>query len=176
MTAPELVDVLGLGEPDAEARAFPREILEGVRSAVILFASGRGGRADGRWLAEAAIADVLLVDWDWKTLGPMLGKAPNSWRGSSVDLFQIGDHELPQADHVSADPPSQRAPEILEALPRWLAIARRSATITLYRHCFAGEPSLEAPELVPPAGWLFTKLIKRGDFRGGIYWLVAERV
>lgn len=168
--------VLGLGEPDVEALAFPRDVLVGVESALILFASGRGGATDGRWFAEAGIDNVTLVDWDSETLGPMKARSPENWTSLCVDVRRFENiNRSSKWDHVSADPPSQLAPEIVERIPRWLRDASKSATITVYRHCFAGEPSLDAPELVPPAGWVFTRLIKRGEFRGGIYWLVAER-
>lgn len=168
---------LGLDEPDAEALAFPREILDGVESALILFGSGRGGAADGRWFAEARIENVTVVDWDAATLDPMMASAPASWRCVCTDISEFERVLLSRKwGHVSADPPSQLAPQILERMQRWLECAYASATITLYRHCFIGEPSLDAPELVPPAGWTFTELILRSDFRGGIYWLVCERV
>lgn len=169
---------LGLGEPDAEALAFPREILNGVESALILFASGRGGAADGRWLAEAGIQDVDFVDWDTETLNPMMQLVPRTWQAHALNILEHYDRIAPGKswEHLSADPPSHLAPIIFGQLPEWLSRAAISATITLYRHCFIGEPSLDAPELVAPVGWVFTKLIKRSDFRGGIYWLVAERV
>lgn len=168
---------LGLGEPDAEALAFPREILDGVESALILFASGRGGATDGRWFAEAGIEDVTLVDWDEDTLAAMAAHAPPSWRPICADAlnFRANAVGVPPLEHVSADPPSQLAPEIMETLRCWLALATKSATISVYRHCFIGEPTLDAPELAnPPEGWTYTNLIRRSDFRGGIYWLVAE--
>lgn len=168
---------LGLGAPDQEALAFPREILDGVQSALLLFASGRGGAADGRWVAEAGITNVLLVDWDSHTLDRMSEAAPDGWLSLCDDIKVFESVERTgRWDHVSADPPSQLAPEILERIPNWLRDASKSATITLYRHCFAGEPSLDAPELADaPAGWRYTDLIRRSDFRGGIYWLVARR-
>lgn len=165
---------LGLGEPDAEALAFPREILDGVESALILFASGRGGATDGRWFAEAGISQVDFLDWDADTLTPMTMRAPKGWLGQVFDCTVLPEGAF-KSDHVSADPPSQLAPEIVGFIPGWLACARKSATITLYRHCFIGEPTLDAPELAnPPEGWTYTNLIRRSDFRGGIYWLVAE--
>lgn len=169
---------LGLGEPDAEALAFPRAILDGVKSVLILFASGRGGATDGRWFAEAGLDDVTLIDWDASSLERMKRHAPATWKFAIGDVMACRPTGVfaRSYDHVSADPPSQLAPEIISRVPYWLAPAGKSATVTLYRHCFIGEPALDAPELVPPVGWTFTDLIRRSDFRGGIYWLVCERV
>lgn len=167
---------LGLGEPDAEALGFPTDVLAGIKSALILFASGRGGAADGRWFAEAGIREVLLVDHDSATLAPMLKRAPCGWLAVCDDAFDFATNARGPWDHVSADPASQLAPRIVESLPAWLALATKSVTVTVYRHCFAGKPGLDAPELEPPDGWRFTRLIRRGDFRGGIYWLVGERI
>lgn len=174
---------LGLGPPDAEAMAYPRDLLHLLthsQDVLLLFGSGRGGAADGRWVAEAGYRNVTVVDWDAATLEPMMAKAPEGWRSLERDILQwLGDPAWhTQWAYLSADPPSQLAPQIVELLPTWLSYARHYATITMYRHCFAGEgePSHRSPELAaPPKGWRYTNLIKRSGFRGGIYWLVCER-
>ena len=175
---------LGLGLPDDEAMAYPRELLKLLtkqQTVLLMFGSGRGGAADGRWVAEYGYRHVTVVDWDEATLGPMLVQAPAGWQGIQADILKWAPEQATRGmkwDHVSADPASQLAPQIVELLPVWLALARRTATITMYRHCFAGEcePTHLAPELAdPPAGWRYTKLVRRWGFRGGIYWLCCER-
>lgn len=179
-----MTNPLGLGPPDAEALAYPLDLLHQLwksQSVLLLFGSGRGGAADGRWVADAGFVNVTVIDWDAATLDPMMAKAPETWVKEEADILAWANDPLTwgrQWDHVSADPPSQLAPQIIELLPVWLRHARRQATITVYRHCFAGEgePTLEAPELAnPPAGWRYTRLVRRSGFRGGIYWLCCER-
>lgn len=159
--------------PDTEGLAYPTRILEGCESGLLLFASGRGGQTDG-W-AFSDLSPVVAVDWDHGTLERLKKAAPSHWDFILEDAFEFAQTYGSQFDVVSVDAPSHFAPTLIEHIPLWLSIAGKAATITVYRHCFAGQPSLQAPELEAPNGWRFTDLIKRSEFRGGIYWLVAER-
>lgn len=160
-------------ELDIESYAFPTSLLDGCESALLLFASGRMGAADGYWLQEAGIDDVWCVDHDPATLVPFAAAYPAEWRYLEADAFAFFPDRV--FDLVSVDAPSQFAPHLLTWLPRWCGFASRFVTATVFRHCFIGEPSLD--ELEPaPDGWRYRDLIHRSEFRGGVYWLVMERV
>jgi hypothetical protein len=163
---------------DAESFAYPHELLAGCRSGLLLFASGRAGAADGHWFREAGIASVTAVDWDEQTLDAMQDLYPRCWSFLRCDAFEFARDAAARGrrwDVVSADAPSQYAPELVARLPIWCALASRFVTATLFRHCFAGEPLLrELP--APPEGWRWRELRWRAAFRGGVYWLIGERV
>lgn len=159
---------------DLESMAYPVEVLDGCDSGLLLFCSGRLGITDGHWFAQAGLTDVTAVDWDAATLEPFAEQYPGWWHYVKEDAFQYAWEARRNWDIVSVDAPSQYAPQLVEHIPLWLALATKRATLTLYRHCFVGVPTVdELPD--PPDGWRYDRLIRRSEFRGGIYWLVCER-
>jgi hypothetical protein len=154
---------------DRESFTYPRHLLEGCRSALLLFASGRMGAADGRWVQEAGLEDVTAVDWDRKTLEPFSEVYPACWDYVEADVREFVGIAGRRWDVVSADAPSQMADELPDLLPRYCELANRYVVATL-AVTGDGEP------VVPPspAGWSYLgEPVYRAEFEGRRFWWVG---
>lgn len=157
-------------------QTYPKELLAGAESGLLLFASGFGGMNDGYWFREMGVPNVTAVDIDQETMESMRREYPLTWTWQVADAFEFAMLAAERGDLwdvVSADLPSSMPLQMVDDLPLWSAIAARFLISTVMRHNFPGRPVLsQLPE--PPAGWHYQRLIKRSEHRGGVYWLVSE--
>jgi O-antigen/teichoic acid export membrane protein len=168
----------------ADLRSFPTSAIEGATSAACFFAGAFHGRNDAIFLEGAGVRDVLCVDVDAEKLGAMRQIYPAGWRflvgdayAAAEDLRSRGE----RVDVVVADAWQSDAERALDALPLWLAIARRRVLVTVPK------PWLDARRLAPEAAaveaWLRERhgaavcvesLHFRADWSGGVWWLVVR--
>lgn len=154
---------------------YPVDLLHDIDSVLLLFASGFGGINDGCHVREAGIAQVTAVDTDAVTLAAMEAEYPDHWEFEQMDAFGLCRYTTRRWQLVSADLPSSMPLEMVDRLPLFTRVAERYVVSTVCRHNFPGEVSLE--ELpAAPEGWRYRQLVRRSDYRGGIWWLVSERL
>lgn len=167
----------------ADPATFPREVLSGATSAVCFFAAAFRGRNDAIHLADAGLADVLVVDVDAEKLGEMRAIYPASWRWTVGDAYAVA-RDLRErgerADVVVVDAWQSECERALAELPLWCAVARRHVVVTV------AKPWLDAHGLRPDAASLSKWLAERGivatvaslhhraDWSGGTWWLVLR--
>lgn len=159
-------------------QTYPKELLAGIESGLLLFASGFGGANDGYWFREMGVPQVTAVDIDPATIETMRCEYPASWDWRMADAFEFALEQTEAYrlwDVVSADLPSSMPLQMVDDLPLWCAVAARFVISTVMRHNFPGRPVLSQLP-APPAGWQYQRLIKRSEHRGGVYWLVSEFV
>lgn len=157
---------------DAETFAFPHGLLRNCSSALLLFCSGRMGAADGHWVREYGLEEVLCIDWDASTLEPFAAAYPAEWNYLQDDVWEHVWSEQDRWDIVSADMPSQYA-DRLEGLLlscRWLARRYIVATLALVG---PGDPVVPSA----PPGWGYRcPPIYRAQFEDRrFWWVVLER-
>ena len=156
-------------------QSYPKQLLAGADSGLLLFASGFGGANDGHWFREMGVPQMTAVDIDEETVVAVERLYPPDWDWVIGDAFEFAldaaeRHQL--WDVVSADLPSSMPLQMVDDLPLWCAIASRFVISTVMRHNFPGRPVLsQLPP--PPRGWRYQQLIKRSEHRGGVYWLVS---
>lgn len=154
---------------DQESMAYPRHLLDGCSSGLLLFCSGRMGAADGHWFREAGLTDVTAVDWDEKTLVPFEAEYPDEWRYLQEDAWLYVAVAQRRWDIVSADPPSQYRDIQIRSLANWCSVSDRYVTATVM------QPDI--PDEAIPDGWTLLDVTLRAWFDDGrnYFWAVLQR-
>jgi hypothetical protein len=150
---------------DAESTVYPRELLRDCESALLAFCSGRMGAADGHWVREAGLHDVVCVDWDSETLEPFAQSYPDEWRYVLRDAFEYAQHCTRTFDLVSADMPSQYELRMLGSMALWCSLACKYVTATVMKSCLTGGGWWI------PEGWKIRELVKRNEHEDGRVWM-----
>jgi O-antigen/teichoic acid export membrane protein len=178
-TLPSLDDV----RKTADSSTFPMEVLDGATSAASFFGAAFRGRNDAIHIADARIADVVVIDLDAAKLGEMRAIYPATWRWTVGDAYVVARdmrERGEKADVVVADAWQSDCERMLSELPLWCAIARRYAVVTV------AKPWLDAHRLRPDVAslskWLTERgvaatvesLHRRADWSGGTWWLVLR--
>ncbi len=158
------MDVLTLDAVRAEAapHLYPRHVLEGCESALVLFAAAFHGRQDAIWMAEAGIR-AWCVDTDREKLAEMEALYPDDWEFIVGDAFHVHP-ALDAFDVVSLDPFTNLIQECADLLPVWCHLARRAVVLGTM-----GDTSF-----VSPAGWRVVEEVPRSSFNGGVFWTVLR--
>jgi len=121
-----------------EARPYPRDLLAGCESGLVLFAAAFLGHNDAIHFAEAGVPNVTLVDVDGARLEEMqdLYRDP-TWTWLEADAWDVAHsaHRLEaKFDAVSVDTFTGAALErSLGDLELWTSIAGRFVTVTATR-------------------------------------------
>lgn len=146
------------------AALYPRHVLEGNESALILFSAAFHGVQDAIWIADAGLT-ATCVDTDLEKITEMSSAYPDGWEYVVGDAFQYATATKRRWDVVSLDPPTNLFDRCAEYLPVWCLLARHAVILG----CGT------ATKVVAPAGWELTGTLHRSNFRGGVYWAVLER-
>lgn len=147
-----------------EDGTFPVRVLEGARTALVLFAAAFLGRNDAAWIADAGLI-ATCVDRDRDRLGLMGTVYPASWRFVTDDVFEFVDAARAageQWDVVTADPWTNHFARV--AALDLVSLARRAVILG------TGPTTPVAPR----HGWEVTEIAHRSDHAGGVYWTVME--
>jgi hypothetical protein len=127
---------------------YPRAVLEGCETALVLFAAAFHGQQDAVWMAGAGLT-ATCVDVDAEKLGEMEQVYPADW-------------EYAYGDVVSLDPPSNLFGRCAKLLPTWCGLARHAVILG----------TGEATVIVEPEDWRVSECVRRSNFQGGCYWTV----
>jgi len=161
MAGPSSLEQVGR---DAEAKLYPRHVLKGCETALILFAAGFHGRQDGYWIARAGL-QATCVDHDERLLGEMQAVYPRGWDFIVADAYAWVESAVGKWDVVSIDCPSGHFDRCADLLPTWTRLASRAVILG------AGP---DHDRIVEPAGWPVTEIRFRSMYEGGVYWAVLE--
>jgi hypothetical protein len=142
-------------------RAFPREILEGSETALVLFAAAFHGGQDAIHVADAGMT-ATCVDTDAEKLGEMVLAYPEGWEYVTGDVFTYTSITERTWDVVTLDPPSNQFQSVADALPLWCELAKHAVLLGVGH---------DTTVTVPP-GWQTAELRWRTRFLGGVYWQV----
>lgn len=152
---------------DLEAgAAYPGQLLEGCKTALVLFAAGFLGKQDAYWIAEAGLR-ALCVDSDGHKLEDMREMYPGDWAFDRGDVFDIARDAKKvgfQFDVVSLDPWTHDFQRCADSLDLWCSLARRAVILG------TGHSTV----VTVPEGWRITEVRKRSDYDGGVYWTCLE--
>lgn len=148
---------------NANPDLYPRRVLEGRNSALVLFAAGFHGAQDAIWINDAGMT-ATCVDVNHKMLGEMVLAYPMTWEYVHGDAFEYAELTERQWDVVTIDCPTSLFDRCSEELPLWCALARRAVVLG----------TGIGTEVDPPAGWKVTEVVPRSRFQGGVYWTVIE--
>lgn len=146
------------------AAIYPRQVLEGCESALVLFAAGFLGKQDAIWIADAGLT-ATCVDVDAGRLGEMEAVYPEGWEFVTADVFAYAMTTDRQWDVLSIDPPTNLFEQCAAWLPRWCELARRAVILGCG----------ESTDILPPSGWQLNDMLYRSSFQGGVYWAVLEK-
>ena len=145
---------------------YPRHVLQGCESALVLFAAAFGGRQDAVWMAEAGLR-ATCVDLDAKRLVEMASAYPDDWSFSQADAFSFSESAAAdglQWDVVSLDPFTNLMQECANLLPLWCHLARKAVVLGTH-----GDT-----DVVAPTGWRVVETLPRSSFNGGVFWTVLQ--
>lgn len=148
---------------EQEARIFPRHVLEGCETGLVLFAAAWYGKQDAVWLAEAGIR-ATCVDTNGGRLDAMALAYPDDWEFVVGDAFGYASRTRRRWDVVTVDCPTGAFDRCAGLAATWCGLARRVVVLG----------SGPAPELDLPVGWNVAERIRRSNFRGGTYWTVLQ--
>jgi len=173
----------------SDPSSFPIYILDQAESAACFFSAAYLGRNAEIFVADAGLADVLLVDIDGDRLSEMAAIYPKQWRTQTADAFatvELLATENRSFDVVIVDPYTGLMQRILFDLRPWMAISGlwlvigTSAPLLAEIGCQPTSHSLTRwlTEAQPDVAAIcaVTEVIFRDDFMGGIYWIVMRRV
>lgn len=144
---------------------YPRHVLPGCSSALVLFAAAWHGKQDAVWIADAGLT-ATCVDVDDDRLNEMADAYPDDWEFVAADVFDYTARTPRQWDVVTIDCPTNLFDRCADLLPLWCLLARRA--VILGCSVFT--------DVVPPAGWATSERLRRSDFRGGVDWAVMGPV
>lgn len=150
-------------EPEAAPR-YPRHLLQGCETALVLFAAGFHGRQDAIWIADAGLT-ATCVDVDAERLQEMADMYPEDWKFVAGDAFEFAAAATGyQWDIVSLDPFTNLIQDCADLLPLWCHLARRAVVLG----------TTGGTSFVSPAGWRVTEELPRSAFNGGVFWTVLQ--
>jgi hypothetical protein len=144
---------------------YPVRVLEGCETALLLFAAGFHGRQDGIFVADAGLT-ATCVDIRPERLHDMAAVYPSAWEFLVDDAFDYVEQTERQWDVVSVDCPSGMFQRCADLIETWCDLARRVVVL--------GASAESARSVRRPLPWAMTSLVKRSDYRGGVYWAVME--
>lgn len=148
----------------AEPSVFPRHILDGCETGLVLFAAGFHGAQDAIWLAEAGIQATCL-DTDGGKLDAMALAYPARWEFIVGDAFAYAERTQRTWDVVTVDCPTRAFEKCAEYVGWWSQLAHH--TVVLGSGPFT--------TIHPTKGWTITEQIRRSDYKGGTFWTVIQR-
>jgi hypothetical protein len=143
---------------------FPRHLLEGQETGLVLFAAGFYGMHDAYWMAEAGVR-ATCVDIDQEKLETMRRIYPDDWTFACQDAFELAESLDRRFDVVTVDPGSNWFERVADLTELWCSLARRAAVIG----AGVGTKDMRAPE-----GWRVTDTRRRSNHLGGVFWVVME--
>lgn len=160
-----MADVLTLERVRAQAapHRYPRHLLVGLKTGLVLFAAAFHGRQDAVWMAEAGLT-TTCVDTDEGKLDEMRYAYPPGWEFVVDDVFAFAADCGRKWDVVSLDPFTNQMQECANLLPLWCHLA--NAAVVLGVH---GDT-----DVVAPNGWRVVEQVPRSSFGGGVFWVVLE--
>lgn len=147
----------------AAAGLYPRRVLDGCESALVLFAAAWHGKQDAVWIAEAGLTGTC-VDLDGEKLDEMAAVYPDGWEFAAEDAFVFATRAQRRWDVVSIDCPTNLFDRCADLVPLWCLLARKAVVL--------GSGSGVVAD--PPKGWRMTETVRRSSFNGGVYWTVLE--
>jgi hypothetical protein len=148
----------------AAPHRYPRHILSGCKTALVLFAAGFHGRQDSVWMAEAGLR-TTCVDTDEAKLTEMARVYPQGWEFVVDDVFAYASDCDRTWDVVSLDPFTNQMQECANLLPLWCHRAEQAVVLGVH-----GDTDVHAPH-----GWRVVEQVPRSSFGGGVFWVVLER-
>ena len=148
----------------AAGDAYPRDLLAGCDTALVLFAAGFHGRQDAYWIQDAGL-EATCVDLDADRLLEMQRLYPRSWKFRQAEAFEYAATTRERFDLVSIDCPTGAFQRCATLLELWCSLARLVVVLGCGPDTY----------LEPHLGWAVTDMRKRSDFKGGVYWAVLER-
>jgi hypothetical protein len=92
---------------------------------------------------------------------------PDGWRFHTADAYEFARHAANQGrawDVLTMDPWTGQFDKCAQLIDLWTAITRRVIVL--------GHGNYRLPAPAAPAGWRTLDVIKRSDFKGGVYWYV----
>lgn len=146
---------------EADRELYPRRVLAGCETALVLFAGAFFGRQDAVWIHDAGMRATCV---DVRPLDAMAALYPAGWEFVEADAFEFCERSGGQWDVVSVDCPTNLFRRCAESLPLFCDLARRAVVL-----------GSDGSRVVAPAGWVVTETRQRSSFRGGVYWDVIER-
>lgn len=142
---------------------YPRHVLDGCETALVLFAAAFHGQQDAVWMADAGLK-ATCVDVDAARLNEMAVAYPDGWEYVVGDAFEYAMLTERRWDVVSVDCPTNLFGRCAEMLPVWCLLAGRAVVLG----------TGVGTEVDPPGGWRITGTVPRSQFQGGVYWTVIE--
>ncbi len=173
----------------ANPATFPTDLLAGADSAICFFGAGFLGRNDVVHLWAAGVPNVVIVDTDEAKLTEMHERySMPAWKFETGNAFGIAaaliDKTKWSAAIVTVDPWTGDVAKALNSLPLWLSLTRRALVIGVTAEWFEAyhlPPTLDGfNEWIGRQFWngatvpAATRLVKRSEFRGGVWWAVFE--
>lgn len=147
----------------AAPHTFPRHVLDGCATGLVLFAAQWHGKQDAIWLAEAGIKGTC-VDTNADRLAEMATLYPDGWEYLAEDVFEFATMTERMWDVVTIDCPTNLFDRCAGWAAKWCSLARWAVVLG----------SGGAPELDLPMGWRVSETLQRSSFAGGVYWTVLE--
>jgi hypothetical protein len=147
----------------ASPAIYPRHVLVGCESALVLFAAAFHGQQDAVWMAEAGLR-TTCVDIDQEKLQAMEGAYPDDWEYVYGDVFEFALRTEQRWDVVSIDCPSNLFARCAELLPLWCRMARKAVVVGSARKMLFHEPT----------GWRLSDSVFRSHNYGGVYWRLFQ--
>lgn len=149
---------------------FPNpRVFHGCETALCLFTAEWLGQQDVYWLAKAGLVGDC-VDLQFDKLVEMQALYPEGWRFHKADVYDFAAEAEEQGrkwDVVTLDPWTGQFEKCADLIGLWTALARRVVVL--------GHGNYRLPPPAPPEGWAVRDVMKRSDFKGGVYWYVMER-
>lgn len=149
---------------DAIGATFPCALLDGKRTALVLFAAGFHGKQDAFWVAEAGLV-ATCVDSDEVLLGEMAVLYPAEWRFQLADAYEYAASTRRTWDVVTVDCPSGQFARASSSVAVWCSCARSAVVLGT-----GIRTTVDAPD-----GWYVSGRRRRSAYDGGVYWTVLER-
>ena len=146
------------------------QFFQGCSTALCLFSAEWLGKQDVYWLAKMGLTGTC-VDLNGDNLARMKEIYPEGWEFIEADAYDYAEAALGeevQWDVVNLDPWTSQFGQCRALLTYWTTLARKTVVMG------HGNYRVEYPEA--PEGWKLTHDVRRSDFRGGVWWLVYQRV
>jgi len=144
---------------------YPGHRLQGCETALVMFAAGFLGKQDAYWIADAGLK-ATCVDADAAKVQEMQGMYPDDWDFVIGDVYDFAERHAGRWtwDVVSLDPWTQDFDRCAAQLATFCWLANRLVVIG----------TGVGTTLRVPLGWAVTEVVKRSDYRGGVYWTCLE--